>query len=733
MSHSEDSPEAVDRVATRGTPLGDVIRMEDEPERLLRLRQVSAVTEPGLAARSDAPLSEIVGQSEVKVRYPGDAPETERLTGGEVPIYGTTQRPTGALPNDVKALVREVVISAVPDLVIGTLKDYMNRQEFEDTIERGMVKVIQNWVAEADKGNPLTALVQTQVEEQMVDKIVPKYVPVPRTDSLDTPQVVTEESRPPYILTPAGGGDPDEPDDDDESDADTRKAKDNRRKKTRKTKKAKRARKSRKKKDSLETETDDSGDDSPGSSSSPDDSDDSTSSSSSDSDSDETEDEKPKKSRKKKKANLKVFVPLNDWYKTACDYRTYRLDDRDKKLPKGKSEKMVRYKRRLEPVMQSRKFSGTDPVTVLSFLNWFQKACNMGEISEGIAVWCFQFCLEGQADSLIHSRLAGHDKIGKKTRQTEKLSTYEQVVNFLIQTYVTNEVISEEYNSMMQFRQATNQTETDFADRLWQKAQRSGIVYSDKHLKSIFADNIWQPLRRSVNTHLSSKAKRGITYQELTRYAQGLGDQLRGATRRVTNQVGFTANRRAPGSPVRTTRALATDWEEDEMGSWSGLADDEGNPEDTVLVISDGSGPPHGVSRGSYSTSRTPSPMTPQVVQQARNKRLSPLHPSQDPTRPGTQRKVTAIVPGLVSCRLCLGRHATSSCTQVPAHIRDRLIEARDKHYQQRREDGTWMPKTVGPVEVLQKPVGRDGDGHSDDPFQTAADVASYPSGSEKN
>ena len=84
-------------------------------------------------------------------------------------------------------------------------------------------------------------------------------------------------------------------------------------------------------------------------------------------------------------------------------------------------------------------------------------------------MWCFQFFLTGQAYDLLHSRLAGGSK-AVDTKQAELLHSYEEVVNFLVTTYLTNEVISEEYNSVMQFRQSSGMTEQEFADKLWQKS-----------------------------------------------------------------------------------------------------------------------------------------------------------------------------------------------------------------------------------------------------------------------
>ena len=53
-------------------------------------------------------------------------------------------------------------------------------------------------------------------------------------------------------------------------------------------------------------------------------------------------------------------------------------------------------------------FGGQDPIAVLGFLARLKMACDHNGVSEGAAVWCFQFYLTGQAQAFVQSRRHGN-------------------------------------------------------------------------------------------------------------------------------------------------------------------------------------------------------------------------------------------------------------------------------------------------------------------------------------
>ena len=69
--------------------------------------------------------------------------------------------------------------------------------------------------------------------------------------------------------------------------------------------------------------------------------------------------------------------------------------------------------------------------------------------------------------------------------QRKRLETYPEVVNFVLRTYTSVEVISEAVEDVTSFRQSSNMTEEVYNNHLWDKALRFAIVCSNRRLKSL--------------------------------------------------------------------------------------------------------------------------------------------------------------------------------------------------------------------------------------------------------
>ena len=87
----------------------------------------------------------------------------------------------------------------------------------------------------------------------------------------------------------------------------------------------------------------------------------------SDSDSDVSE-RRPRARRSQKNVRLKVIRALKDLFTKAVDYRQYRLQRTDKAFAGSSSDKMNKYRRRLDVYMTGRTFTGSDPIAILEFL-----------------------------------------------------------------------------------------------------------------------------------------------------------------------------------------------------------------------------------------------------------------------------------------------------------------------------------------------------------------------------
>ena len=170
-------------------------------------------------------------------------------------------------------------------------------------------------------------------------------------------------------------------------------------------------------------------------------------------------------------------------------------------------------------------FSGDHPIAVLNFLSRFTAACNQNSVHEGAALWCFQFFMTGTAMAKVQTRIVGESRVAD-ARGDEVLSSYPEVVNYLLRTYATNEVIAEAYAEVTNFLQSSRMSETEYGDRLWEKALRCGNVFSDSRLKLLFAEGLLPAIRTQMRHHLMTHPR--IAFTELTRYTEGMGTAYRG-------------------------------------------------------------------------------------------------------------------------------------------------------------------------------------------------------------
>ena len=83
-------------------------------------------------------------------------------------------------------------------------------------------------------------------------------------------------------------------------------------------------------------------------------------------------------------------------------------------------------------------FTGSDPIAILVFLTQFRNAYNHNCVSEGKAVCLFQHYLAGRALKQVQSRITGTSLVVDDGCHKEALSTYGEVVNYLLRTFATN-------------------------------------------------------------------------------------------------------------------------------------------------------------------------------------------------------------------------------------------------------------------------------------------------------
>ena len=259
----------------------------------------------------------------------------------------------------------------------------------------------------------------------------------------------------------------------------------------------------------------------------------------------------------RRRNRLRIIRPMNELFRRALDYRRYRLDDLGPTSKRKQREvlseaNMTKVHRKLITQMKDRGFDGDDPITVLRFLAEYKSACDTHSVCEVVAFWAVQNYLSGQALSLVQNRMAGQTMSVDADRE-EMLTSYPELVNFMLETYATDDVIAEAVEDVESMRQSTGMTEQEFSNELWKRALRCGTVFSGNRLKGYFVEGLLPTMRDQVRNYAATHRRDG--YQGVLRYARGLGSSYR-ALRRVNVPVAFRPTR--DGRTVKPQRTALT-------------------------------------------------------------------------------------------------------------------------------------------------------------------------------
>ena len=223
-----------------------------------------------------------------------------------------------------------------------------------------------------------------------------------------------------------------------------------------------------------------------------------------------------------------VIRPTLREFRKALDFRNYKLVKRSQTYSRKDAERIPRWKRRMATEMEDHKFDGNDKIRVLSFLVAFRSACDTMGIHEGAAVYLITSFMSGNPQQDLKSRLelrSGPFR-GSRSRLT-KLSTYCQVINYLLGAYADNQIISRSHNDIIRMQQLPDQSPVRFKDELWKKMARCGPVYSQETMTHYFVEGLNENIRNLVRQkHLEQP---DITLARLSEYARDLDHRSDGS------------------------------------------------------------------------------------------------------------------------------------------------------------------------------------------------------------
>lgn len=91
-----------------------------------------------------------------------------------------------------------------------------------------------------------------------------------------------------------------------------------------------------------------------------------------------------------------------------------------------------------------------------------------------------------------------------KRQKKGAVAIHWEAVNYLLETYKTDEVIAETDADMVHLVQASNESSTDFANAMWNKALQCHRVYDEYELKGIFLEGLPESIPRIMRSYWGS-------------------------------------------------------------------------------------------------------------------------------------------------------------------------------------------------------------------------------------
>ena len=173
---------------------------------------------------------------------------------------------------------------------------------------------------------------------------------------------------------------------------------------------------------------------------------------------------------------------------------TYRLLDREPERDLGlRTAKVLQ---NLQHLFNGERFDGTDPLTVLPFLEELKTAFDDAGLAEGDAKHMVRYFLTGDAARLFKG-LAPIDK-----------RSYPRIVKWLLRTYVRESMLQDAREKFLTRAQNSNETELEYSHALSDLSKRCAGMISEKELINRFV----RGLRPAIRTHVQGRVAKNTSW-----------------------------------------------------------------------------------------------------------------------------------------------------------------------------------------------------------------------------
>ena len=253
------------------------------------------------------------------------------------------------------------------------------------------------------------------------------------------------------------------------------------------------------------------------------------------------------------RSNLpKRIVTTTVMFKKAVYFKTYRLHNRSLQYDSSVTKKLSKIRKRMEPEMRPHLFDGSDPITIIPFLEAFRDSCNVNGVHEGAALWLVGYFLRGSAKSKVTARTTSNNA---KKKIGNRLLTYCQAIDFLLRTYATDDIIARAVDDLKSYKQDSTTSEMAYLEKLWARALRMGSVFQEHDLVDIFLAGLRPEIADHTRQFYSHNPT--VDLSSIARYAHSLPNRQQGTN--VQRQIVIDTKIPTTRSPPTPQTILAVD------------------------------------------------------------------------------------------------------------------------------------------------------------------------------
>lgn len=187
-------------------------------------------------------------------------------------------------------------------------------------------------------------------------------------------------------------------------------------------------------------------------------------------------------------------------YRKVLDFRNYRLSYSGSRKTEYNQSKVENLKKKLEVEMESHMFISADPISFLDYLLTFKRTYNNMSIHEDATCIFIYFPTSCMAKQDLLKRIEGRSNDGTDDEDSfgGALLSYEKVVNYLLQTYADDLIISSADAAINTLKERKQQSLLALKDAIFARTSQCGRLYGEAERIHHFLQGLNEDVQHQV-------------------------------------------------------------------------------------------------------------------------------------------------------------------------------------------------------------------------------------------